>query len=91
MFNVNKELFGKYALIQRRGESHRFIYKVVTLFESNFYCDVPIGYDTKPYIHEECIPVLNIICCGIDESQVIRVALKDCQIIDSPQEIGGYA
>lgn len=29
--------------------------------------------------------VLNVIHCGIDESEVIRVALKDCEIVKKKQ------
>lgn len=29
--------------------------------------------------------VLNVIHCGVDESKVIRVALKDCEIIENEE------
>lgn len=60
----------------------RFMYKAVGFFESNGYCDVPIRHDTRPYLHKEVVPVANVIHCGPDESNVIRVAIADCEKIE---------
>lgn len=87
-FVVNTDMFGKYVKISTgySGESH--IYKVVSCFWSNTYCDVPIVASSEPVTHvkpgrlfEGLEYVLNVIHCGIDESKVIRVALKDCEIV----------
>lgn len=91
-FNVNTDMFGKYAVIPTGYSKEKHIYKVVSSFYSNSYCDVPIVYNSKPVPHdiietrenpyglEHC---LNVIHCGIDETKVIRVALKDCKIVQS--------
>lgn len=89
-FKVNTEMFGKYAIIPTGYSKEPHIYKVVSSFYSNSYCDVPIVYNSEPVPHdsiettensyglEHC---LNVIHCGIDETKVVRVALKDCRIV----------
>lgn len=83
-FHVNTDMFGQYAKIPtgRSGDLH--IYKIITRFRSNGYCDTPIIFG-KSTLHEEVTDVLNVIHCGIDESKVIRVALKDCEIIENEE------
>ena len=82
-FHVNTDMFGQYAKIPtgRSGDLH--IYKIITRFHSNWYCDVPIIGLGDSTLHEEVTDVLNVIHCGVDESKVIRVALKDCEIIEN--------
>lgn len=79
----NDDLFGSYAYIEQgfAGEVHQ--YKIIGMFESNSYCDVPLTYITEnnPHIHSKVVPVLNVIHMGVDESKVIRVALNDCKKI----------
>ena len=81
-FHANTDMFGQYAKIPtgRSGDLH--IYKIITRFRSNGYCDTPIIFG-KSTLHEEVTDVLNVIHCGVDESKVIRVALKDCEIIEN--------
>lgn len=83
-FHANTDMFGQYAKIPtgRSGDLH--IYKIITRFRSNGYCDTPIIFG-KSTLHEEVTDVLNVIHCGVDESKVIRVALKDCEIIESEE------
>ena len=84
-FHVNTDMFGQYAKIPtgRSGDLH--IYKIITRFHSNWYCDVPIIGLGDSTLHEEVTGVLNVIHCGVDESKVIRVALKDCEIIENEE------
>ena len=82
-FIVNKDMFGKYVKIQTGFSKDLHIYKVVSCYESNTYCDVPLlTCKTKELIHEEITTVLNVIHCGVDETKVLRVALKDCIFVD---------
>lgn len=83
-FHVNTDMFGQYAKIPtgRSGDLH--IYKIITRFRSNGYCDTPIFFG-KSTLHEEVTDVLNVIHCGVDESKVIRVALRDCEIIENEE------
>lgn len=90
-FVVNKDMFGQYVKIPTGYSKEMHIYKVVSRFCSNTYCDVPIVHGAEPTYHEAgrksdnpygLETVLNVIHCGIDESEVIRVALKDCEIVN---------
>ena len=87
-FVVNGDMFGMYAKIPTGFSKEMHIYKIVSAFESNAYCNVPLlTIDTKETTHDKLDTVLNVIHCGIDESEVVRVALKDCEIIKKePQE-----
>ena len=87
-FVVNGDMFGQYVKIPTGYSGELHIYKVVSHFQSNTYCDVPIVAASNPVPHEKSFTgldslehVLNVIHCGIDESKVIRVALKDCEIV----------
>lgn len=82
-FHVNTDMFGQYAKIPTGHSGDLHIYKIITRFHSNWYCDVPIIGLGDSTLHEEVTDVLNVIHCGIDESKVIRVALKDCEIIEN--------
>lgn len=89
-FKVNAEMFGKYVIIPTGYSKEPHIYKVINSLYSNSYCDVPIVYGSEPVPHESVETVknpygleecLNVIHCGIDETKVVRVALKDCKIV----------
>ena len=84
-FHVNTDMFGQYAKIPTGCSGNLHIYKIITRFHSNWYCDVPIIGLGDSTLHEEVTDVLNVIHCGVDESKVIRVALKDCEIIENEE------
>lgn len=93
-FKVNADMFGMYARIPTGYSKEMHVYKVVSKFKSNIYCDVPIVYNSKPVIHDkefsqlsDLEDVLNVIHCGIDETKVIRVALKDCEIVKPTADV----
>lgn len=90
-FKVNKEMFGKYVIIPTGYSKEPHIYKVVNSIYSNSYCDVPIVYNSEPTPHDKIETtenpygletVLNVIHCGLDETKVIRVAFKDCKVVE---------
>jgi len=87
-FQPNTDLFGWYANIPTSHNNEPFLYKVINRLKSNSYCDVPILHDSKPTLHKEMVEILSVICCGLDESKVTRVALKECHLI-SPERING--
>ena len=84
-FHMNTDMFGQYAKIPTGYSEDLHIYKIITRFQSNSYCDVPIIGLRDSTLHEEVTDVLNVIHCGVDESKVIRVALKDCEIIENEE------
>lgn len=84
-FVVNKDMFGKYCTIPTGCSRAEHIYKIVARIESNTYCDVPLHSGlTEEATHKDVVPVLLVIHCGIDESEVERVALSDCKICGEP-------
>lgn len=88
---TGQDLYGRYARIAYGykayasvpGKQDYHIYKVIQHFQSNCYCDVPLTYQTENncYNHGEVVDVVYVIHCGIDESRVIRVALKDIELL----------
>ena len=89
-FVLNTEMFGRYAIIPTDFSGREHIYKVVSAFESNTWCEVPIKVNSQPVLHNEMQPVLNVIHCGIDETKVVRVALKDCKIKENKSRAGMF-
>lgn len=80
-FVVNEDMFGKYCTIPTGCSRAEHIYKIVTRIESNVYCDVPLySGQTEETTHKDVVPVLLVIHCGVDESEVIRVPLAKCKI-----------
>lgn len=93
-FMVNTDMFGMYVRIPTGYSREMHIYKVVSKYKTNSYCDVPIVHGSKPVPHEkefhdlsDLEDVLNVIHCGIDETEVIRVALKDCEIVTPTADV----
>lgn len=81
-FKASTEMFGKYVKISTDYSCKEHLYKVVGELHSNTYCDTPIMCNSKPQLHKKGVPILRVIHCGIDEEEVIRVALSDCKIVD---------
>lgn len=79
-FIVNQDMFGRYCKIKTDFSESMHTYKIVALIESNSYCDVPLYCNSEPTSHKDVVPVLLVIHCGIDETNVKRVALSDCEI-----------
>lgn len=73
--------FGDYVKIKTGYSGEMHIYKVITAYNSNFYCDAPIKVKSEPVLHDEITEVLNVIHCGIDETKVITVKQDDCEIM----------
>lgn len=84
-FRVSGDMFGRYVTILTGFNKQQHVYKVVGMIESNGYCDVPITGWTENIHHDEIVPVLLVIHCGICEEKVIRVALKDCTFLEAQE------
>lgn len=92
-FNLQtKGLFGRYCRIEmfRYGVPNEFyIHKIVSQNRQNTYCDVPLRWNSKPERHPEkdgLFPdnleeVIWVVQCGIDETKVFPVALKDVELL----------
>lgn len=79
-FVVNDDMFGRYCEIETNFSRGLHYYKIVSLIESNSYCDIPLTYQSEPIWHKDVVPALLVIHCGIDETRVQRVALSDCKV-----------
>ena len=79
--------FGDYVLIEQKRygvPNEMFQFKVIGSYQSNAYRDVPMEFaehDMK--WHPDVVDVLNVICCGIDETKVDTVRKADVRLIKS--------
>lgn len=83
-FRINGDMFGMYVRIPTDFSGALHTYKVVGLIESNSYCDIPVKCQSEPVLHDNIVPVLLVIHCGICEEKVVRVALSDCVLAPKP-------
>lgn len=75
--------FGDYVKYPYGMSKEMHIWKVVSSFQSNAYIKPPYMFNKEPKIQSGgVVPVLNIIHCGIDETQVITVRESDCLKMD---------
>lgn len=81
------DVFGKYCLIETGRNREKHIYKAIQSLKSNYYRDAPLycGMD-KETNHNSLDDVLLVIHCGIDETEVIKVAAKDAEFIMNETE-----
>ena len=95
-------VFGRYCLIEMHrynSDNEFYVHKVIKSYRSNRYCDVPLkgGYDHEATLHhakddaefpDNLEDVIDVIQCGIDETHVFTVALKDVKMLpDSRDEL----
>lgn len=79
--------FGDYVEIEmyRYGAHNEFyLHKVIGTFVSNAWATVPIKYGSnddctgkESVLHKRSEEVLNVVQCGIDETEVFRVRKSD--------------
>lgn len=87
--NISKDDidFGDYVLIEQKRygvPNEMFQFKVVGSYQSNSYRDVPMdAVDRGNKLHTHVVDVLNVICCGIDETKVDTVRKADVRLIKS--------
>lgn len=80
--SVEQFNFGDYVEIEQNrygAPNEMFIHKVVGSFRSNAWVEVPVFWQKELIIHDHSEEVLNVICCGIDETTVYRVRAADCK------------
>ena len=79
--NVRTSLrFGDYARIEQKRhgcDNEIYLHKVIRELESNSYVDVPVEMPIKEVIHDEVVEVYACICCGVDETKVLKYKATD--------------
>ena len=78
--------FGDYVRIEMKRygiPNEMFLHKVIGRFKSSHAVAVPIdcaGHSYKPQPLDGMQDVLNVVQCGVDETQVFKVAVKDVSL-----------
>lgn len=82
---MSKDLdFGDYCLIEQKrygAPNEMYVHKVVGRLLSSAWVDVPVDAADdgwKERNHNEMMPVIAAICCGVSEREVRRYRLVDC-------------
>ena len=74
--------FGDYVSIcqKRYGvDNERYIHKVIGNSKSNCWVNVPVESPRTETRHDNIVPVVECICCGIEETEVLRYKCEDVQ------------
>ena len=72
--------FGDYARIEMKRygvKNEIYLHKVIGALSSNGYVDVPVHTPATETLHDEVVPVVACICCGVSEREVLRYRVKD--------------
>jgi len=83
VFTTNKDMFGMFCTIEQKrygGKNEHYLHKIVSRIESNTYVQVPVQVPATESIHDNVVPVVLAICCGIDETVVRRYRLEDIKV-----------
>ncbi|RQW19864.1 hypothetical protein EH196_06880 [Bacillus sp. C1-1] len=81
---TNEIDFGDYVTIEQKRygvPNEWYLHKVISSFKSNVWVETPIDSKIKEKGHNEVKEVLNVVCCGVDETKVFRVLREDCVLI----------
>lgn len=83
--------FGDYCKIEqfRYGvDNEMFLYKVIASFRSNHYVDVPVKFE-KNTLHNETVDIVSCICCGVDETTVVKFRVCDVTKLEKEPKSNG--
>jgi hypothetical protein len=82
--------FGDYSLIEQKRygvENEMYKHKVIGKLSSNSWVDVPVQTPAKEVLHDEIDVVVACICCGVNETEVLRYRLCDIKPLAQPPVI----
>ena len=71
--------FGDFVLIEQKRfgcPNELFVHKVIRVFRSNGYVEVPVVLPHEEILHKECTDVVSCICCGVCEDEVFKYPLS---------------
>lgn len=88
-------LFGKRCRILTGYDKRPFVYRIVNSeLRSNTWCEPPITYQSEknPVRHDYSVNVLIVVLDTLisENSRLIRVALKDVELMDEAPTVGGW-
>ena len=72
--------FGDYAVIEQKRhgvENEMYVHKVIGTLDSNAYVDVPVQSPATETTHNEIVPVVACVCCGVSERTILRYRASD--------------
>ena len=81
---TGSDVFGRYCRIEqlRYGvPNEMYLYKVVASLRSNCWCEVPYKTASKEARHDSIEDCVLAICCGIDETEVLRFRMADVEFL----------
>lgn len=84
---TGSDVFGRYCRIEqlRYGvPNEMYLYKVVASLRSNCWCEVPYKTASKEVRHDSIEDCILAICCGIDETEVLRFRAADIEFVPKP-------
>lgn len=84
---TGSDVFGRYCRIEqlRYGvPNEMYLYKVVASLRSNCWCEVPYKTASKEVRHDSIEDCILAICCGIDETEVLRFRAADVEFVPKP-------
>lgn len=79
--------FGDYVLIEMKRHgvpNEKYLHKVIGVSKTNYYVNVPVQSPAREEIHSESEDVVSCVCCGIDETIVLKYRIKDVQKVIKP-------
>ena len=84
---TGSDVFGRYCRIEqlRYGvPNEMYLYKVVASLRSNCWCEVPYKTASKEVRNDSIEDCVLAICCGIDETEVLRFRAADVEFVPQP-------
>jgi len=74
--------FGDYCIIEQNrfgAENEHYVHKVIGMSKSNAWVDVPVVGSAVEVLHDTMEWVVSCICCGVQETTVLKYKLSDCK------------
>jgi len=72
--------FGSYVIVEQKRygcDNEHYDYKVINRLKSNMWVEVPVQSPAKETFHNYMEEVVSLICCGVQETEVLKFRIKD--------------
>lgn len=80
---ADRPKFGDYVRVEQLrygADNEMYLHKVIgSDGNSNSYVDVPVHWTKEEKIHDECVPVVRCVCCGVDERKILKYRVEDVE------------